>query len=84
MKRIILISAVFLSVSGPTRAASDCKSAIAEYNSAVDEVDYTLKRYTRCLGASAGSDDCSSEFRKLKFAQDEFETAVSGYQSECH
>ena len=43
----------------------------------------TLRRYTNCISNSRGRDDCSSEFRRLKNAQDDFETAVSNYRSEC-
>jgi hypothetical protein len=58
-------------------SASECPSAISSFNSAVDEVATRLKRYASCIGESRGRDDCSSEFRKMKNAQDEFEFAVS-------
>jgi hypothetical protein len=42
-----------------------------------------VRRYTRCLSGSQGQNDCYSEFRRLKSAQGDFESAVSEYQSEC-
>jgi hypothetical protein len=55
-------------------ATADCSDATNTYNSAISDVSDTL---------SNGSDDCSSEFRRLKNAQSDFEAAVSAYQSEC-
>jgi hypothetical protein len=69
----------------PVRAATEeCNDAISAYNSAVSDVSDALRKYTRCLSSSAGHDDCSSEFRKLKNAQSDFETAVSEHESECN
>ena len=64
-------------------AHADCRSATDEYNSALDDVASTLKRYTRCVAESKGRDDCSSEFRRLKNAQSDFESAVSHVESGC-
>ena len=57
--------------------ASDCDDKIRAYNDAVESLTGALQRYSRCLSDSAGKDDCSSEFRKLKSSQSEFESAVS-------
>ena len=62
---------------------SECRDAVDRYNSALDDVSDTLRRYSRCVSGSRGHDDCSSEFRRLKNAQDDFESAVSAYGSEC-
>lgn len=80
----ILVAAIFaLALSGPTQASSECSYAVDSYNTAVDDISYKLKAYARCVGGSNGTDDCSFEFRRLKIAQDDFETAVSDYQSDC-
>jgi hypothetical protein len=69
----------------PTRAAkADCSEATSTYNSAISDVSDAIRRYTRCLSSSNGHDDCSSEFRKLKNAQSDFESAVSKYENECN
>ena len=83
MRSIILTASLAVTLSGPTQAASQCKYAADSYNSAVDSIGYALKRYARCVEGSAGSDDCSLEFRRLRSAQSDFESAVSSYRSEC-
>lgn len=62
---------------------ADCGEAIEGYNSAISEIEYQMGRYTRCLSDSAGEDDCNSEFRRLRSAQGDYESAVSGYRDEC-
>jgi hypothetical protein len=83
MQKILIAATVAVSLSGPATASSECTYAVDSYNSAVDDISYGLKRYAQCVEASQGSDDCSSEFRRLKNAQDDFETAVSNYQIDC-
>ena len=63
--------------------ASDCSDARDQYNQAIDNVSYALRRYTGCISGSAGQDDCSTEFRRLKDAQDDFEGAVTAIGSYC-
>jgi hypothetical protein len=63
---------------------SECRDAVSEYNSAVSDISTALRRYTNCVSGSNGHDDCSSEFRRLKSAQSDFEDAVSKYGSECN
>jgi hypothetical protein len=65
-------------------ATANCSDATDTYNSAVSDVSDALRRYTRCISSSAGHDDCSSEFRRLKNAQSDFESAVSEFESECN
>ena len=82
-KAMLMVVAILVGSPIPSSAASDCSDAVDSYNSAIGEISYNLKRYSRCVAASDGSDDCSSQFRRLKYAQDEFESAVSEYQSYC-
>ena len=74
---------VVATVLGATPAAADCQEAVNSYNSAISDIASYLKRYTSCLQSSDGNDDCSSEFRRLRNAQSEFESAVSQHQNEC-
>lgn len=55
-------------------AMANCRDATDTYNSAISDVSDTLKRYARCVSGSNGQDDCSSEFRRLKNAQSDFES----------
>lgn len=63
---------------------ADCQDAITEYDSAISDISTALRRYTNCVSSSKGHDDCSSEFRRLKSAQGDFESAVSKYSMECN
>jgi len=82
--RIALSSIALLmsTVSQPV-LASDCSDAVDQYNSALSDVSYTLRQYSNCVSSSQGQDDCSSEFLRLKFAQDDFESAVGDISSYC-
>ena len=78
------VIAIAISFSSTAHAdTSDCQDAIDQYNSAASDVSSTLRLYSRCLSSSDGHDDCSSEFARLKSDQDDFESAVSNYESEC-
>lgn len=63
--------------------ADGCKTAMQEFTSVRNDVAYALKRYATCLSYSDGTDDCSTEFRRLKNAQADVESAVSTASSEC-
>lgn len=64
-------------------SASDCGDAIDTYNNSTSDISFTLQRYARCVSDSQGADDCSSEFRRLRNAQSDFESAVASYHSYC-
>lgn len=83
MRKLIVAATLALGLSGPTKASSECSDVIDSYNSAVDDISVDLKRYAICVDDSRGTDDCSVEFSSLKMAQDDFEDAVSRYESEC-
>jgi hypothetical protein len=67
-------------MAGPT----ECQDAITEYKSAMSDISTALQAYTACLSTSNGHDDCSSEFETLRSAQDDLESAVCEYESECN
>jgi hypothetical protein len=73
---LILVGAALISLNKPV-SASDCSDEVQNYNNALEEVSSTLRRYSRCVADSRGHDDCSSEFRRLRNAQYDFESAVS-------
>jgi hypothetical protein len=88
MKRSGFVAALatifLLCVAQRSHAGSeDCQDAISQYNSAVSDISAALRRYTSCLSDSNGHDDCSTEFHRIRSAQDDFESAVSKYGMEC-
>lgn len=81
-----LSALALIMVCGSSATAQDnyaCQSAISSYNSAVDSISSALQRYASCVENSRGQDDCSSQFRRLRSAQSEFESAVSSHQVSC-
>jgi hypothetical protein len=60
-----------------------CRHAADQVSSAKSDVASALSAYAGCIQGSDGHDDCSSEFSTLHSAQDDFESAVSEYESEC-
>jgi len=74
---------VFVGLSNVAADPESCREAIERYNSAKSDVLDALRLYTNCVRDSAGKDDCSSEFDQLSSEQDDFESAVSAYNSEC-
>ena len=84
MFKSLNVFAVILSMCLSTgHAYADCNLAVSSYNSAISDIETRLRRYTQCLASSQGTDDCSSEFRRLRSAQSDFESAVSDYQLNC-
>jgi hypothetical protein len=77
------LRATYGTVVAQGEGTEECTRSIDNYNSVIQDVADTLKRYTNCISASRGSDDCSSEFSRLRSAQDDFESAVSQYRSNC-
>lgn len=80
------IGGFLLLLVGTTAAEADpqeCRDAIDKYNTAIEEISSSLRRYTNCVRDSHAHDECSSEFRRLKSAQGDFEDAVSNYGTDC-
>jgi hypothetical protein len=63
--------------------SQDCNEAIHAYRQKARDVSDALKRYTRCLSDTHGTDDCSSQFHQLRSDQEAFEGIVASYKSEC-
>jgi hypothetical protein len=81
----IICGITFLGFSQTALAGrAECQDAISQYNSAISDISTALRRYTNCVSGSNGQDDCSSEFRRLRSAQSDFEDAVSRYGLECN
>jgi len=69
---------------GVSRSDTDeCRDALDHYNSALSDVSSALRQYGRCVSDSKGHEDCATEFSTLHSAQDDFESAVAEYQSNC-
>jgi hypothetical protein len=80
-----VVCGIFLVLCGNVARSDtdECREALDHYNSARSDVSSALRQYERCVSDSKGHDDCASEFSTLHSAQDDFESAVSEYQSNC-
>ena len=81
--RAVLI-AMALTASIPATADQDsCRGAMFVVKRTQAAVGDYLRRYASCVSRNDGRSDCSSEFSRLRSAQEDFESAVSDYQREC-
>lgn len=83
MRLVIMGALVAASSMSALADPEECQNAIDAYNTAISESSFRLKRYSQCLANSQGNDNCWTEFRRLKSAHDDFDSAVTMYQSEC-
>ena len=85
-RTLALVVGVLVLCMAPRSKASpeECQEASSEYKSAMEDIGTALVAYKSCLSGGGGHDDCSTEFAALKSAQDDFEDAVSKYESECN
>jgi hypothetical protein len=73
----------FIQLPTAFAGTEECQEALDKYNNAASDVADHLRTYANCLSGSGGHDDCSSEFSRLHSAQDDLESAVSAYKSDC-
>jgi hypothetical protein len=80
---IKVVGAVALLLAGVSAMADReaCRGAIHTFKSAKGSVGDYLRRYASCVSRSDGHDNCSSEFSRLRSAQDDFESAASDYDA---
>jgi hypothetical protein len=88
MTKVVVVCAVALGIAlitgiSATADPEACKGATLVFKSAKNGVGDYLRRYASCVSRSNGHNDCSSEFSRLRSAQDDFESAVSNYDREC-
>ena len=60
-----------------------CRDAMERAESAAEDVASRGRRLISCVQNEDHRDDCSSEFRRLRSAHSDYESAVSEVQSEC-
>jgi hypothetical protein len=66
-----------------TADPDSCREAIDQFRSARGDLAGQIRSYASCVSSSNGHDDCSSEFHSVQSSHDDFEAAVSEYESEC-
>jgi hypothetical protein len=62
---------------------SECEDARDSAESAASDLASYSRRLQRCAEAGNYSDDCSSEFRRVRNSHSDYESAVSEVSSYC-
>ena len=63
--------------------SEECRDAREQAESYRDDLEGYVKRLYRCVEDNDLTDDCYSEFRRVKSAHSDFESAVSDVNSYC-
>ena len=63
--------------------SDECRDAKEQAESYRDDLESYTKRLYRCVDGNDLTDDCYSEFRRVKSAHSDFESAVSDVGSYC-
>lgn len=61
----------------------ECESARSDAESSASDLAYAAQRLQRCAELEDFSDDCHTEFSRVKYAHSDYESAVSDYSSYC-
>jgi len=77
---IFFLLLITLHLNGNQEECQELKEEAKEYRE--DLMKYT-KRLYECLNNSNYTDDCYSEFRKVKSLHSDFESSISDISSEC-
>ena len=60
-----------------------CQAAKANFPKVVVEVQERIKRYSECVNNSDGSENCSSEFLRLRTAHGSLEVVTMQHRTYC-
>jgi len=63
--------------------SEECREARETAISAADDLEYSARRLANCASNRDLTDDCESEFVRVKNAHEDYESAVSEVNSEC-
>ena len=82
---LVLTAAAFAvtQIPGAKADTESCSEAADHYKSAAEDALSASRRYANCVAGSRGRDDCSSEFHRVRNAQDDFESAIAKIKNEC-
>lgn len=69
--------------TGSGSESSNCQNAKSQAQSTAADLANYSRRLRSCAEAEDFSDDCSSEFRRVRNAQSDYESAVSSVSSAC-
>jgi hypothetical protein len=80
----IRVLAILTALIVPQLARADeCGDAVVDYNAVLAKLNEATQSFSNCVANSLGTDSCSVEFRVLRQAQGEFESAIALYIKDC-
>ena len=87
-KWILLTACACLAISAVAFAQygyddNDCAEARDRATSAASDLSDYARRLQRCADYADFSDDCSTEFRRVRYAHSEYESAASDVSMYC-
>lgn len=81
---LMIAAALALASSAITTGQpGDCREAMGRYRVAQADARLAADRYGRCVTRAQGDDDCSSEYRLVREAQEAFEEATADLEALC-
>lgn len=83
---VIVIAALLLSSAALAQygyGRSDCSNAQDRATSAASDLSGYARRLQRCADSGDFTDDCSAEFRRVKYAHGDYESALSDVSMYC-
>ena len=83
-REVIWVIKLLGSSGGVDNGSGECRDARSEAQSAADDLERRAKKLMRCAKSENFDDDCRREFRKVKSAHRNYESAVSEVQSYCN
>jgi Sec-independent protein translocase protein TatA len=83
-QEVLIIFRRLQSLRGESGASSDCRDARRRAEDAAAELANYTRRLQNCAQAQDYSDDCSTEFRRVRNAHSEYESAISDVSSYCN
>lgn len=82
-QEVVRVHKLMTSRAGDSGQSQECGNARRSAENAASDSEGYARRYLQCIEGRDFSDDCDSEFRRIKGAQDDYESAVSNVQRAC-
>jgi hypothetical protein len=82
-RNVIELDMLLSDSSSQSGDSSECREARADADSTSDELARYARRLLRCASSKDFDDDCSTEFRRVKNAFRDYESASSDFDSYC-
>ena len=83
-QEVLIIFRQVKAAQNKTGKSSECRDAQERAESAASELSDRSRKLRNCAESQDYSEDCSSEFRRVRNAHSDYESAVSSVRSECN